>query len=64
MGKTWIHYYTPESNCQSAEWTANDVSQSAVDSKSTKLTKNATVDWQDYGICILRCTGYNIYQLT
>ncbi|XP_032691619.1 uncharacterized protein LOC116854125 [Odontomachus brunneus] len=24
MGETWLHHYTPESNRQSAEWTARD----------------------------------------
>ena len=26
MDETWIHYFTPESNWQSAEWTAADES--------------------------------------
>ena len=54
MGETWIHYFTPELNQQSAEWTAAGESHP----KWPKMQTSA-----GFGLCILGCSRYFVHQL-
>ena len=56
MDKTWVLYFTSESNQQSAEWTATDESR-------PKRPKDANIRWQRFGLRILGCTRYFVDQL-
>ncbi|GFX43462.1 putative DD34D transposase [Trichonephila clavipes] len=46
MDETWLHHFTPESNRQSAEWTARDESVERC-GKCGPVWKDAEVGWQD-----------------
>ena len=56
VDETWIHYYTPESNEELEHWIE-------VWWKSIEAVENATIGWQGYGNCFLRCAWYNSYCL-
>ena len=48
MDETWIHHYTPESNRQSAEWTAKDENR-----KISAGQVLASVFWDAHGILFI-----------
>ena len=53
MDETWIHHFTPESNRQSAEWTAAGESQSKRPKTQTLASKVlASIFWDAQGILL------------
>jgi len=54
MDETWIHYHTPESNRQSAEWLKSHKSR-------PKRPKDQRRD--GYGLRFLGCAWYNLHRL-
>ena len=54
MDETWIHHYTPESNRQSAEWTAKG--QNRPKRSKTQISAGqvlASVFWDAHGILFI-----------
>ena len=56
MDETWIHHYTPESNWQSAEWTAKGENRSKRPKTQMSASKVlASVFWDAHGILFIDC---------
>ena len=54
MDETWLHNYTPESNRQSAEWTARDEPNPKRGKTQQSVGKvMASVFWDSHGIIFI-----------
>ena len=56
MDETWIHHYTPESNHQSAEWTAKgEIRLKRLETRMSSGKVLASVFWDAHGILFIYC---------
>ena len=54
MDETWIHHYSPESNWQSAEWTAKDENRPKRPKTQMSIGKVlVSVFWNAHGILFI-----------